>query len=155
MWPLCSFSLTCQVCNCYCLVSFIIRQVTVWYATHGHVFREDNYRTSNTWPQMCSFWKDFHQYKQQLILCVNTAFVSKYAQTMPIFSRHPYYHRKPLFQYKLITLPSISILHMQISDLKALNHLQNRNFNNVEVVKEKYFYHLNFAICICLPTNVI
>ena len=29
---------------------------------------------------------------------------------------------------------------MQISELKATNHSQNRNFKNVKVVNEKYFF---------------
>ena len=39
-----------------------------------------------------------------------------------IISRNSYSHGKPLFQYKWITTSSISILHMQISELKATNH---------------------------------
>ena len=46
-----------------------------------------------------------------------------------IFSRHPYSHGKPLYLYK--KSPSAVYIYMQISELKATNHSQNRNFKNV------------------------
>ena len=54
------------------------------------------------------------------------------------YTQAPYSHSIPIimltiFQYKQFTMPSISSLHMQISELKATNHSQNRNFKNVKL----------------------
>ena len=67
-----------------------------------------------------------------------------------IFSLHPFSHGKPLFQYKWITMPCFSILHMQISELKATDHSgthRTETFKNVKVVGENYFLSLKQCKC--------